>query len=162
MEYMEYMFQEGFLGTRAPLFMDFVVIIVALLPLLLTIAVLFAKQGYYLTHIVLQKILFVVSVIVVGYFEYGVRVGGGFNFFMEESGTPHTYAWIVLIVHVLIALAGFIIWLYTLILAHKDHKKRTLPGLYSPSHKSLGKLSYLLIVLTALTGLWVYYLLFMN
>ena len=41
---MDYMFQPGFLGTKAPFFMDFVTIIVAALPLLVAIAIYFAKK----------------------------------------------------------------------------------------------------------------------
>jgi putative membrane protein len=40
---MEYMFEVGFLGTRAPFFMDTVTLIVALLPLLIALAVTLAK-----------------------------------------------------------------------------------------------------------------------
>jgi len=36
---MNYMFQPGFLGTRAPFFMDFVTLIVAFLPLLIGVAI---------------------------------------------------------------------------------------------------------------------------
>ncbi|NEW59683.1 DUF420 domain-containing protein, partial [Sulfurovum sp. bin170] len=36
---MEYMFEAGFLGTRAPLFMDIIVIIVGLLPFLIAFTI---------------------------------------------------------------------------------------------------------------------------
>jgi putative membrane protein len=157
---MDYMFQPGFLGTRAPLFMDFVAIIVALLPLLIAIAIRFAIKHDYKTHALLQKFLFIVSLIVVGYFEYGVRQGGGFELFMQESHSPYNYALWVLIIHIIIAVITLSVWLYTLLSARKDSQKKVLPGLYSSVHKKLGKVTYIFIVLTSLTGLWVYYLLF--
>ena len=155
------MFQPGFLGTRAPFFMDFVMIMVALLPLLVAIAISLAKKRNYTSHAFVQQFIFVVAVIVVGYFEYGVRAGGGFNGFVEGSAVSHTYAFYVLIFHIIVAVIGFGIWTYTLIHARRDRKNGTLPGLYSAAHRKAGKRAFLWIILTAVTGIWVYILLFM-
>ena len=158
---MEYMFQQGFLGTRAPFFMDFVVLIVALLPLLLLIAISFAKKSYYRLHAFTQTFLFTISVVVVGYFEYGVRIGGGYKGFLEGSSVSHHYALYVLIFHIIVATISFIFWGYTLLVARKDSKNHTLPGLYSTSHKKTGIRAFIGVTLTSLTGIWVYILLFM-
>ena len=158
---MDYMFQSGFLGTRAPFFMDFVMIMVALLPLLVLIAIGFAKKKNYGAHGTFQTIIYVVAVIVVGYFEYGVRVGGGYEGFVKDSSVSHNYAFYVLIFHIAVAIIGFVIWTHTLVTARKDSKKKTLPGLYSEAHKKAGKRAFIWIVLTAVTGIWVYVLLFM-
>ena len=56
---MEYMFHEGFLGTRAPMFMDMVTLIVALLPFLVGSAIYFAKIRKYKVHAFLQIFIFV-------------------------------------------------------------------------------------------------------
>ena len=157
---MDYMFQPGFLGTRAPFFMDFVMIMVALLPLLVAVAISFAKKKNYRLHALTQTILFVVAVIVVSYFEYGVRAGGGYEGFVKGSSVSHNYAFYVLIFHIIVAVIGFIVWTHTLVTARKDNKRKTLPGLYSASHKQAGKRAFLWIVLTAITGIWVYILLF--
>jgi putative membrane protein len=157
---MEYMFQPGFLGTRAPFFMDFVMIMVALLPLLVAIAISFAKKRNYSAHAFTQTLLYIVAVIVVGYFEYGVRVGGGYEGFVEGSSVSHSYAKYVLIFHIIVAVIGFIVWTYTLFTARRDSKRHTLPGLYSQAHKKAGKRTFMWIVATAFTGIWVYILLF--
>jgi putative membrane protein len=158
---MDYMFQPGFLGTRAPFFMDFVMIVVALLPMLVAGAISFAKKKKYRLHALTQTILFVVAVIVVGYFEYGVRAGGGYEGFVKGSSVSHNYAFYVLIFHIIVAVIGFIVWTHTLVTAHKDSKNKTLPGLYSQTHKKAGIRAFIWIVLTAITGIWVYILLFM-
>ena len=158
---MDYMFQPGFLGTRAPFFMDFVMIMVALLPLLVAIAISFAKKRNYRLHAVTQTFIFVVAVIVVGYFEYGVRAGGGYEGFVEGSSVSHHYAFYVLIFHIIVAIIGFIVWTHTLVTARRDSKKHTLPGMYSATHKKAGKRAFMWIVATAITGIWVYVLLFM-
>ena len=158
---MDYMYEVGFLGTRAPFFMDFVIIMVALLPLLVMVAISFAKKRDYAAHALTHKILFVIAVIVVSYFVYGVRVGGGYEGFVIVSSVSHDYAFYVLIFHIIVAVVGFVIWTRTLITAHKDNKKKTLPGIYSATHKKAGRRAFLWIVLTAITGIWVYVLLFM-
>ncbi len=157
---MDYMFETGFLGTRAPFFMDFVMIMVALLPLLALVAITMAKIKSYKLHALSQSIIFVISVIVVSYFEYGVRAGGGFEKFMEGSNTSHNYALYVLLFHIAIALISLVIWTKTILSARKAMKAGTLPGAFTLSHKKAGQLTFIGIFLTAFTGLWVYILLF--
>lgn len=159
---MEYMFQPGFLGTRAPFFMDFVTIIVAVLPLLVLSAIYFARVKAYETHASLQTIIFVVSVIVVGYFEYGVRHGGGFDTFMEGSGVSYGYAFWVLIFHIAIAVTTLVLWILTLKNAREDRGDNALPGGRSGSHKKSGMRTFMGIVATSLTGIWVYIILFVS
>ena len=154
------MFQSGFLGTRAPFFMDFVTIMVALLPLLVLGAISMAKVKSYKLHASSQTIIFIISVIVVGYFEFGVRLGGGFNAFMEGSNTSHTYALWVLIFHIIIAVVTLIIWIKILFSANKAKKNNQLPGSLSAKHKQAGIYTFIGIFLTGFTGLWVYVLLF--
>ena len=146
---MDYMFEAGFLGTRAPLFMDFVTIIVAFLPLLVFVAITLAKIKQYQAHKISQSFLFVFSSIVVSYFEYGVRRGGGFNGFMEGSTVGHNYALIVLILHIIIACITMFLWVITIIAAIKKKP-----------HKKLGIKTFMGITLTSISGIWVYLLLF--
>ncbi len=157
---MDYMFEAGFLGTRAPFFMDFVMIMVAFLPLLALLAISLAKVKKYKLHALSQTIIFVVSVIVVGYFEYGVRAGGGFDAFMEGSHTSHNYALYVLIFHIAIAIISTVVWVKTIWSARKAIKNGTLPGSSSLAHKKAGQLTFIGIFMTSFTGTWVYILLF--
>jgi putative membrane protein len=157
---MDYMFEVGFLGTRAPFFMDFVTLIVALLPLLVWGAITLATIKNYNTHALTQTLTLIVSVIVVGYFEYGVRLGGGFNAFMEGSGVSHNYALWVLILHITIATITLIIWGRTLILGIKNRREKKLPGSNSKRHKKSGIETFIGIFLTSFSGIWVYLLLF--
>ncbi len=157
---MDYMFQDGFLGTRAPFFMDFVMIVVTLLPLLVMGAISMAKVKAYRLHSIVQNIIFIISVIVIGYFEYGVRIEGGFEAFMKESHTPHSYFLYVLIFHITIAVISLIVWISTLWFARVATKENKLPGKYSQIHKKAGQITFLGIFLTAFTGIWVYLLLF--
>jgi len=157
---MEYMFANGFLGTRAPFFMDVVTLIVALLPLLVYSAILLARKKLYKLHALSQNLILAVSVIVVGYFEYGVRVGGGFDAFMQGSGVSHTYASLVLALHIIIATITLLYWSKTVLLANYQFIKKMIPGRKSYEHKLLAIKSFLGIVLTSFSAIWVYMLLF--
>ena len=149
---MDYMFETGFLGTRAPIFMDVVTLIVAILPLLVYGAIRFAIKKQYKAHFISQIIIFVVSVIVLTYFETGVRIGGGFDAFIEESSVSHNYAFVVLLVHIAISVVTLALWITTIMKAKKH--------LQQNKHKNIAKATFTGIVLTSLSGIWVYLLLF--
>ena len=157
---MSYMFQPGFLGTKAPFFMDFVTLIVALLPLLVGVAISFAKNRKYNLHAKVQMAIFIVSVVVVSYFEYGVRLGGGYETFVKNTQVSHDYLFIVLMVHIAISVITLGFWFSTIWSAMSDSRQGGLPGNYSKVHKKAGIRTFIGIVLTSLTGIWVYLLLF--
>jgi putative membrane protein len=157
---MDYMFEAGFLGTRAPFFMDIVTLIVAILPLLVYGSVLFVRKQLFKTHMITQNIIFIVSVIVLGYFEYGVRIGGGFNAFINDTGVSHNYALWVLILHVVIAGTTLVFWILTIAGGNYNFAKKDLPGRYALKHRVHAIKTVLGIILTSFTGIWVYLLLF--
>ena len=157
---MDMMFETGFLGTRAPYFMDIVTLIVAFLPILVYGAILIARKRFHKLHAVLQNIIFIVSVVVVGYFEYGARKSGGFSLFMQSSDVDYTYALVVLIVHIIIATLTLLYWIKLIVMANIQYKNKTLPGRNSSSHKLLAAKTFIGIVFTSFSGIWVYLLLF--
>ncbi|MDF1875505.1 DUF420 domain-containing protein [Sulfurimonas sp. SAG-AH-194-I05] len=152
MKMLEFMNQTGIFGTRAPLFMDLVSVIVALLPFLMLGIIALAKKKKYKLHALFQAILYVISVLVLTFFEIGVRFVGGFKSFMEGSGVGHDYAIIVLIFHIMISVMTLIIWTTTLFMAKKQ--------LQLNKHKKAGWLTFLGVLMTTLTGMWVYLILF--
>ena len=160
MHEMNYMFETGFLGTRAPYFMDVVTLIVAILPLLVYSSILFARRKEFKLHMLTQNLIFFVSVIVITYFELGVRVGGGFDAFISDASVSHTYALWVLIIHILIAVTTLFYWIRTIIHGNYSYAKKSLPGNASAAHKSMALKSMLGIIFTSFTGVWVYILLF--
>jgi len=157
---MDYMFKAGFLGTKAPFFMDLVTLIVAVLPILVYGAIILARKKMYKIHMIVQNIIFIVALVVFSYFEIGVRVGGGFDAFMEGSGVPYTYALVVLLVHIFIAIVMLFYWGLTVFNGNINYRKRNLPGLASRGHKVMAYKSFLGIILTSLSAIWVYLLLF--
>ncbi|MCK9492451.1 MAG: DUF420 domain-containing protein [Sulfurimonas sp.] len=152
MSNLEYMFQTGFLGTRAPFFMDVVTLIVALLPLLVASAIFLARVKRYKLHSYVQIFIFAFSVIVLGYFETGVRMMGGFDAFMQKSSVSYNYAFIVLIFHIAVSIITIIIWGMAIFMAKKLLRQN--------KHKKIGIITFSGVVLTSLTGIWVYFLMF--
>jgi putative membrane protein len=159
-EEMNYMFQAGFMGTRAPFFMDFVTLIVVFLPLIVFASILLARKKKYVLHAITQNIIFVAAVIVLGYFELGVRVGGGFDAFMQGSGVSQTYASIVLVMHIIIAVVMLFYWIMTVLNANLQYKRGLIPGTKSRHHKLLAAKTFIAIIFTSFSGIWVYLLLF--
>ena len=160
MHKMDYMFEAGFLGTNAPFFMDLVTLIVAFLPMLIYFAIILARRRLYKAHAAVQNFIFIFSVIVVSYFEYGVRLGGGFDGFMSESHVSHSYALWVLVIHIIIATLTLFYWSKTIIKANYQMAKGLIPGIKAREHRLLAFKSYLGIIFTSFTGIWVYILLF--
>jgi putative membrane protein len=159
---MEYMFQPGFLGAKAPFFMDFVTLIVAMQPLLVGVAIAFARRKHYTLHAFLQITVYLLSVVVVGYFEYGIRLAGGYEAFVQGTHVSHDYLLSVLVLHIVIAVLTLGIWTSTLWRAQKESKRGgILPGVGSEAHRKAGMRTAVGITLTSLTGIWVYLLLFL-
>lgn len=157
---MDHMFQQGFFGTKAPMFMDIVTFIVAALPLLIVSGIYLAKMQMYKLHALAQNVIFLVSLVVVGYFEIGVRMGGGFNAFIEGTGVSHSYVSAVLVVHIIIAIVTLFLWIKTLLHANKAFKKGYIPGQGAAQHRKDALKTFVGIVFTSFSGIWVYLLLF--
>jgi putative membrane protein len=154
------MFKTGFLGTNAPFFMDIATIIVALLPLLIFAAISFAANGKYKEHKIAHIFIFVVSVVVVGYFEYGVRIGGGFEEFSKNSSLPYEFLLGFLLFHICIAIITLILWARALYFEPDSNYHFRTTGFQKTKHAKMGKNLSKWIVLTSVTGLMVYIFLF--
>jgi len=140
--------------------MDTVTLVVALLPLLVGLAILWAKKGRVRLHIASQWSLFALSAIVISYFEYGVRIGGGFETYAKSSSLSGSFLFYFLIFHIVVSIVTILWWSFTLVSGSLNYRKGTLPGSYSLRHRKLGYQSAWGIFATSLTGVWVYLFLF--
>jgi len=137
-----------------------VTLIVAFLPMLIYFGIILARRKLYKAHAVVQNFIFVFSVIVVSYFEYGVRLGGGFDGFMDDSNVSYSYALFILIFHIIIATVTLFYWTRTVVKANYHMSKGLIPGIKSRDHRLGAFKSYIGIIFTSFTGIWVYILLF--
>jgi len=152
----------GFLDTRAPLYMDIIVSFLALLPILSGISILFAIRRYLKLHQLTQFLFFFLTLIALALFAYSVHYNSSFELLLEESKLEPLTALVVLIVHIIISIVTLTLWTFALIYALSDRKRRALPGVYSLSHAQAGKRVFKGIVLTALSSLGIYWVLFMS
>jgi len=154
------MFETGFLGTKAPLFMDITTLIVVLLPFLLAGSVHFAYTKNYKVHKQTQIILFIVTILVLSFFEYGVRVDGGIKKYMEYTDISDSFIFGFLAFHITISVGMILLWARLIYLSVKAERKGDLPGKFSVMHRHLAKVTTIAIYLTAITGFGLYYILF--
>jgi len=153
---MEYMFKEGFLGTRAPIFMDITTLIVSSLPFFVAFAIFFAQKKRYRVHSFLQTAILIISLIIVGYFEYGIRLGGGFMEYIKGSSVNFAFGVSILVLHIIIASITLYIWIETIIKVNSSNRDR----LKGYNHKKAGIKTFIGVVLTSLSGIWIYIILF--
>ena len=154
------MFEAGFLGTRAPLFMDLVTIYFALLPFLVGYAIYLAVQGKHRAHFKWQATLFLITMVMVVIFEGGVRFGSGFNDFMQESNLSYGVVLSYLLLHIAIALVTVVIWGLTIYTSMKVYVREGHTSPYFAKHKQKARWLYLGIVITSLMGCSMYPILF--
>ena len=152
---MNYMYKNGFLPTDAPLFMDEVMVVVAILPFLVALSISQAKKGNISLHIKLQTMIFFVGVLFVGYFEYGARNMGGFAKVLEKSSVNHLFLYSFLVFHIVVAVITLFLWSYTIYFGYKHYKSLNKKE-FRYLHVKQAKPTFLAISLTSVTGVLLY------
>ncbi|MEM7166360.1 MAG: DUF420 domain-containing protein [Planctomycetota bacterium] len=147
---------DGFLGTRASLAMDLVV--VALVP---AVVVLFyslyqvRRHQRYELHKKLQIGLALVLLAAVTIFEVDVRING-----WVERARPSPYydshLYPLLYIHLVFAILTPILWGLVIFRALRNFPKPPTPGAHSATHSRLGWIAALFFVMTTITG-WTWY-----
>jgi len=158
---MNYMYKDGFLPYEAPLFMDEVMSVVAILPFLVVFAISQAKKQRFELHKKLQTYIYVVGMIFILYFEYGARAMGGLSQFLEKSAINHTFLYGFLIFHIIIATATIFIWSYTVYFGLRYHNKISKKE-FRYRHVKLARPTFLGIALTSVTGVLLYVFMFIT
>jgi len=150
----------GFLGTRAPLYMDAVGLFFVLIPFLLAFSIRFARKKQFQSHYRAHIAVYTLTVVVVILFEVGVRLSGGFTEFIKQSPVNPTFFVTFLIVHIVIALVAIGAWTYQVAVSFKAYKHGQLTGKKAQHHRLIGKLIYAAMLITVLMGGGIYYFLF--
>jgi uncharacterized membrane protein YozB (DUF420 family) len=158
----EYIDKAGFLETRASLGIDVIVTFLALLPILSGVSIFFAIRKKLKLHQFTQFLLFFLTLIALILFAYIIHYKEGFELLLQESNLDSSIAFLALILHVVISIITLTLWMFALMYALSDRKRRALPGVYSESHAQAGKRVFKAIVLTALSSASIYWVLFMS
>jgi len=144
----EYLFDIGFLGTRAPYYMDGIVVYLLSLPILMTFSILLVGYKKYGLHRFMQTLLFLLTLSVLLVFNYGIYTIGEKELFY------------LLIIELFFSILMLIMWLSVLLFAGADRRRRGLPGLYTSSHRKSGKRLFLIMLLMVFINSYLYWILY--
>jgi uncharacterized membrane protein YozB (DUF420 family) len=146
----------GFLGTRADIIVDVVMTISGFLPALMMFTFYLAAKGKYQLHKNMQLGLLLLVTILVVALEVDVRSGD-----LQAAGALSSYhdsmtLTVVFVIHLFFAITTFFGWLWLVIKSAKIYPK----GFKTFKHKKWGKLLFIDIVLTVITGWMLYIMVF--
>lgn len=151
----------GFLGTRADILMDVVLIAMTLTPFILIYAIRLARQGRFVAHRNIQSGLLLVLLAAVVLFEIDVRMAGGSGSFLAGSKYAGAAAltWF-LRVHIGVATASMLLW--TVVVA-KGWRVPLEPGPnFGPAHRRTGYIIFAGVTFTSISGAALYWLGFVS
>lgn len=153
------LFEPGFLGTKALMYMDIVTVYFAVLPFLLMFAIYQAIRKNYSLHVKSHIAILSLTLIMVILFESGVRLSGGFVQYAPTSKLPYDFLVLFLSVHIFIAILAVGGWMYLVISSYNMYSKQL--TMDSAKHKKMGKWIFAAITVTSIMGTSIYCFLFM-
>lgn len=153
------MIPNGYLGTRADVIIDTVVVLFALWPFIVFGIIRLASKGHFQAHRNLQIFIFLLAFILVLALEIDLRFSDLLVEIKQTSMYSSTFAKTIFGIHLFIALFTFVSWL-TLLIRSARRFKKTLPGNFSRQHRLWGIIVLVGLVLTSITGIAMYAVVF--
>lgn len=148
---------DGFLGTRASVMLDVVVLaMVLVLPVMGWSIWLVRSRRNYPLHKRVQLTLAGVLLVAVAAFEVDMRLISGWENRAEASPYWPGAVWTSLYVHLVFSISTTFVWLYVVIGALRNMPTPPGPSAYSGWHKFWAWIAAVDLALTAVTG-WVFY-----
>lgn len=151
------MLPSGFLGTRADILMDLVVVsLVAVLPLI-AFSWTRARQRRYALHKRVQLTMGSILAVVVVLFEVDMRLAGGIFELTKGSrfaGTAFLNGSIYF--HTFLSIVTALIWLVLLIASVRKFGSPPRPTSFGPRHRFWGRIGMVGMALTGITGIQLY------
>ena len=144
----------GFLGTRADAFVDLAIVFFIVAPFLMAYALRLAAQRRYREHRNLQAGVLVAGIVAVLMLEVSIRFGNAAEAYAASTlyGLPIATLFVV---HLAVAIPTFIVWCWLATLSWRRFT-RTLPGPFGRTHRRWGRLAFLGLCLSSLTGTGLY------
>lgn len=156
------MLTRGFLGYQTSFMLDFVVVALVIVVPLMIWSLVEVKARRYENHRKLQMLLALILLVAVSLFEVDLQwIQGGWRSIVDRHEPPLgsdvilRSTWLLRI-HLVFAISTPILWAITLVGALRHFAKPAHPSAYSTTHKRLGWLSMIDLVLTSVTGVIFY------
>ena len=140
--------------------MNVMVIFFSILPFLVMASIYFAKNKQYKLHFYSQGFILVLTVFVLVFFEIMIRIDGGFFEFAKQSNLPHGFLVGYLIFHIIIALIAAVLWIRLFIKSMNLYQKGKIAQIKASKHMRDGKITFVFLLLSCITGVFVYLFLF--
>ena len=147
----------GFLGTRADVLLDLVIVSLVVVVPVLIYSWLKVRQKHYALHKGVQLTLLIVLAVAVGAFEANMRMLGGIFTATSASsyagtGTLNFWIWF----HTALAISTTLVWLVLAVVSTRRFPKPPQPNDFSSTHRFWGRLGMIIMALTGLTSIPVY------
>ena len=143
---------DGFLGTRASLGMDVVVIgLFALLPVL-ALSIVMVKQGRYRLHKGLQVFIMTALLAAIIVFEIDIRMISDWRVRAAPSSYWPVGVGVALGIHLIFAISSLGLLLWVFVEALLRFPVPPVPGSHSPRHRRIAQLAAADLLATAITG----------
>ncbi len=153
------MLPPGFLGTRADILMDLVVVSLVLILPALAVSWTWARGKSYRRHRNLMMSLGGTLAVVVTLFEVDMRMAGGIFEMTKDSAYAGTLLLNASIWgHTALSISTSILWAWLLIVSWRRFPKPPAPAEFSARHRFWGKVGMTTMALTGITGLELYIL----
>jgi hypothetical protein len=154
------MLPQGFLGTRADILMDIVMVsLILIVPVVGYSYYLAHNRRDYRRHRRVQILLGSVLAVAVVLFETDLRIAGGIYALTAESQFTGTVAlessiW----VHTLLAIITSLVWVVLTLVSLRKFPFPPKPGRFSPTHRLWGRIGMITMLLTGITAVPLYVL----
>jgi len=151
---------DGFLGTRASIGMDVVIVGLVLLLPILFVSIVAVKNGRYRLHKSLQIFIMAALLAAILVFEIDIRLFSDWR--VRAAPSPY---WPVgvgtsLAVHLIFAVSTLVLLLWVLIEAFLRFPKPPVPGSHSRRHRLMARIAAVDLLITTVTGGFFYWLAF--
>ena len=151
---------DGFLGTRASIGMDVVLVGLWLLLPVLAWSVVLVRRGNYSAHKALQLLIAAALLAAIVVFEIDVRLVSDWKARARPSPWWPTGVLTALGVHLVFAVSTLVLLVWVLWEALRRFPVPPAPNAHGPRHRFFARLAAIDLVLTALTGTTFYWLAF--
>ena len=155
------MLPRGFLGTRADILMDVAIILFTVLPLILGVGILLARNRSYRRHRNLQTATLVIVFLMIILFETNIRLAGGTSAFLAESSVDPRFLRSFLRFHIAVATLTALSWTVLVVRSWRKFGG-VLPGAFSRTHRVWGWFTFGGVFILSSTGCALYVFLFVH